>query len=86
MYLRHLIGVIIIYFFQLSLPDSVTERQYHSLSAIQLSPHCVLLVIFGGWKSPDSARLSPTARHLPAGLHGREELLCLQYTCTMHSA
>ena len=23
----------------------------------------------------------PTARHLPAGLHGREELLCLQYTC-----
>ena len=60
MYLRHLIGVIIIYFFQLSLPDSVTERQYHSLSAIQLSPHCVLLVIFGGWKSPDSARLSHT--------------------------
>ena len=24
----------------------------------------------------------PTARHLPAGLYGREELLCLQYTCT----
>ena len=24
----------------------------------------------------------PTACHLPAGLHGREELLCLQYTCT----
>ena len=23
-----------------------------------------------------------TSRHLPAGLHGREELLCLQYTCT----
>ena len=33
---------------QLSLPDSVTERYYHSLSALQLSPHSVLLVIVGG--------------------------------------
>ena len=24
----------------------------------------------------------PTSHHLPAGLHVREELLCLQYTCT----
>ena len=36
---------------QLPLPDTVTERYYHSLSAIQLSPHNVLLVAFGGWRS-----------------------------------
>ena len=33
---------------QLPLPDTVTERMWHSLSAIQLSPHNVLLVAFGG--------------------------------------
>ena len=43
---------------QLSLPDSVTKREYHSLSAIQLSLHSVLLVIFGGWGS--FTRLSNT--------------------------
>ena len=45
---------------QLSLPDSVTERVWHSLSALQLSPHIVLLVIFGGRRSLGSARLSHT--------------------------
>ena len=46
---------------QLPLPDTVTERMYHSLSAIQLSPHNVLLVAFGGQRSFGSDRLSDTA-------------------------
>ena len=50
----------IVYIFQLSLPDSVTERYNHSISALQLSPHSVLLVIFGGRRSPGSTRLSHT--------------------------
>ena len=51
----------IVYILQLSLPDSVTERCYHSLSALQLSPHSVLLVIFGGLRSRiGSASLSHT--------------------------
>ena len=45
---------------QLPLPDTVTERVYHSLSAIQLSPHNVLLVAFGGRRSHYSAKLSDT--------------------------
>ena len=45
---------------QLPLPNSVTERRYHSVSAIQLSPHSVLLVVFGGLKSLDSVKLSHT--------------------------
>ena len=36
---------------QLPLPDTVTERVWHSLSTIQLSPHNVLLVAFGGRRS-----------------------------------
>ena len=36
---------------QLPLPDTVTERMKHSLSAIQLSPHNMLLVTFGGRRS-----------------------------------
>ena len=56
------IGLILYTFLQLSLPDSVTKRCYHSLSALQLSPHSVLLVIFGGRKSLiDSDNLSHTA-------------------------
>ena len=39
---------------------SVTKRHYHSLSALQLSPHSVLLVIFGGRRSLVSANLSHT--------------------------
>ena len=46
---------------QLPLPDTVTERVYHSLSAIQLSPHNVLLVAFGGRRSHYNAvKLSDT--------------------------
>ena len=46
---------------QLSLPDSVTERYYHSLSALQLSPHSVLLVIVGGNRLRGSEIFSYTA-------------------------
>ena len=45
---------------QLPLPDTVTERVFHSLSAIQLSPHNVLLVDFGGQRSPGGDKLSDT--------------------------
>ena len=45
---------------QLPLPDTVTERMYHSLSAIQLSPHNVLLVTIGGQRSFDGDKLSHT--------------------------
>ena len=45
---------------QLLLPDTVTERVYHSLSAIQLSPHNVLLVAFGGRRSLGGDKLSDT--------------------------
>ena len=46
---------------QLPLPHTVTRRVYHSLSAIQLSPHNVLLVAFGGRRSfTSSAILSDT--------------------------
>ena len=46
---------------QLPLPDTVTQRVVHSLSVIQLSPHNVLLVAFGGQKSVNGANLSDTA-------------------------
>ena len=46
---------------QLPLPDTVTERMWHSLSAIQLSPHNVLLVAFGGRRSLNGDKLSHTA-------------------------
>ena len=45
---------------QLPLPDTVTERVRHSLSAIQLSPHNVLLVAFGGRRSLGGDNLSNT--------------------------
>ena len=64
LYLRHFqnwFNIVYMYILQLSLPDSVTERYSHSLSALQLSPHSVLLVIFGGWRSLGFAsRLSHT--------------------------
>ena len=43
---------------QLPLSDTVTERVEHSLSAIQLSPHKMLLVAFGGWRSLGGDKLS----------------------------
>ena len=45
---------------QLPLPDTVTERVFHSLSAIQLSSHNVLLVAFGGRRSLGGDKLSDT--------------------------
>ena len=45
---------------QLPLPDTVTERVWHSLSAILISPHNVLLVAFGGRRTLDGAQLSDT--------------------------
>ena len=33
---------------QIPLPESVTGRYYHSLTAVTMSPHCVWLVIVGG--------------------------------------
>ena len=38
----------------------MTERVFHSLSAIQLSPHNVLLVAFGGRRSFRGDKLSDT--------------------------
>ena len=70
----------IVYILQLSLPDSVTERYYHSLSALQLSPHSVLLVIFGGQRSLFSAtKLSHTvvielSEHYQCIVHAVQQL------------
>ena len=33
---------------QILLPESVTGRYFHSLTAVTMSPHCVWLVIVGG--------------------------------------
>ena len=35
---------------QIPLPESVTGRYAHSLTAVTMSPHCVWLVIVGGCK------------------------------------
>ena len=35
---------------QIPLPESVTGRYAHSLTAVTMSPHCVWLVIVGGFK------------------------------------
>ena len=45
---------------QLPLPHTVTERMWHSISAIQLSPNKVLLVAFGGSRSFRGDNLSHT--------------------------
>ena len=45
---------------QLPLPHTVTKSMRHSLSAIQLSPHNVLLVAFGGQRSYFSDKLFDT--------------------------
>ena len=48
------------FIFQLPLPDSVTERRFHSLSTLQLSPHTVWLIVFGGRRSSTGATISHT--------------------------
>ena len=35
---------------QIPLPESVTGRYDHSLTAVTMSPHCVWLVIVGGYE------------------------------------
>ena len=35
---------------QIPLPESVTGRYAHSLTAVTMSPHCVWLVIVGGYE------------------------------------
>ena len=35
---------------QIPLPESVTGRYHHSLTAVTMSPHCVWLVIVGGYE------------------------------------
>ena len=49
-----------LYILQLLLPDFMMKRVFHSLSAIQLSSHSVLLVVFGGWRLFGSDKLSHT--------------------------
>ena len=38
---------------QIPLPESVTDRYYHSLTAVTMSPHCMWLVIVGGCEGYD---------------------------------
>ena len=59
--LYQILNVLIVSVIQLPLPDSLMERMYHSLSAIQLSPQNVLLVAFGGQRSFGGNKLSHTA-------------------------
>ena len=64
----------------LPLPDTVTERMYHSLSAIQLTSHNVLLVAFGGMRSLSGAKLSHTV------LIQLSEYYCSIYTTTLYNS
>ena len=42
--------VVVVLCSQLPLPDEyVAERSYHSVSTLQLGPHCMWLILFGGW-------------------------------------
>ena len=47
-YAVHVLEITIWLGLQLSLPDTVTERVWHSVSVIHISPHNVLLVAIGG--------------------------------------
>ena len=40
---------ILILYMQLTLPQSVSDRYWHSLSVFAISHHCMLLVMFGGY-------------------------------------
>ena len=91
MYLRHFQDWFdIVYILQLSLPDSVTERYYHSFSALQLSPHSVLLIIFGGRRSRTIPKLSHTvlielSEHYQCIVHAVQQLVTdtgQWYRCT----
>ena len=54
---------------QISLPESVTGRYTHSLTAVTMSPHCVWLVIVGGseklvWKDVGGGVKRPTSTYI----------------------
>ena len=54
---------------QIPLPDSVTGRYQHSLTAVTMSPHCVWLVIVGGceelvWKDVGGGVQQPANRSI----------------------
>ena len=55
---------------QIPLPESVTGRYHHSLTAVTMSPHCVWLVIVGGyeefeWKDVGGGGKQPMVRYIP---------------------
>ena len=54
---------------QIPLPESVTGRYFHSLTAVTMSPHCVWLVIVGGseevvWKDVGGGVKEGMATHI----------------------
>ena len=54
------------YCLQIPLPESVTGRYFHSLTAVTMSPHCVWLVIIRGcesfrWKDVGGGVKEPTS-------------------------
>ena len=46
---------------QLPLPETITKRGYHSVSAVQLGPKCVWLFVFGGQKALYAELMANTA-------------------------
>ena len=47
-------------YLQIPLPESVTGRYLHSLTAVTMSPNCVWLVIVGGSERFDQMQLKHT--------------------------
>ena len=39
---------VVSYILQINLPNTVTEREGHSLSTFIMGPHCVWLIVLGG--------------------------------------
>ena len=44
---------ICLYILQINLPDSVAKRCAHSLSTFIMGPHCVWLIVVGGYQYSD---------------------------------
>ena len=57
MYYHYYVYILVIKFIshclQIPLPESVTGRYGHSLTAVTMSPHCVWLVIVGGYEEAE---------------------------------
>ena len=57
---------------QIPLPESVIGKYFHSLTAVQMSPHCLWLVIVGGYemfvgggvKEPANVAIADTNRQI----------------------